>query len=79
MSIENIKNKIICECGQKKVSEAIEIFSTTEKPYKKAKKLVSGCNQTCCRKPLMTLFNMVQFGDIDYEMIDFLIEQKKER
>lgn len=75
----NIEEKIICECGEKTIAQAIEIFQNTDLPYKKAKKLVTGCNQTCCRRPLMALYNMVEFGSIDYDQIDFLIEQKKGR
>ena len=71
-----LKSKIICECGQKSVEEAVEIFKVSTLPYKKAKKLVTECNQTCCRRPLMALFNMVEFGEIDYEEIAFLIDQK---
>ncbi len=71
--------KIICECGQKSIEEAVAIFRSTSLPYKKAKKLVTECNQTCCRRPLMALFNMVEFGEIDYEEIAFLIEQKNNR
>lgn len=71
--------KIICECGQKSIQDAIDIFKSTTLPYKKAKKLVTGCNQTCCRRPLMALFNMVEFGEIDYEEIAFLIDQKNSR
>lgn len=72
-----IGEKIICECGDKSVDEAIAIFEKTDLPYKKAKKLVTGCNKTCCRRPLMRLFDMVRFGDVDYEEIDFLIEQRR--
>lgn len=72
-------SKIICECGHKTIAEAIEIFKSTTLPYKKAKKLVTECNQTCCRRPLMALFNMVEFGEIDYEEIAFLIDQKNSR
>ncbi|WP_024953503.1 hypothetical protein [Sulfurospirillum arcachonense] len=77
--MQNQEDKIICECGNKTVSQAIEIFQNTDLPYKKAKKLVTECNQTCCRRPLMALFNMIEFGSIDYEQIDFLIEQKRGR
>lgn len=73
------QNKIICECGNKTVAQAVAIFQSTDLPYKKAKKLVTECNKTCCRRPLMALFNMVEFGEIDYETIAFLIEQKVER
>jgi hypothetical protein len=77
--MEDLQQKIICECGEKSVAEAVAIFSDTDLPYKKAKKLVTGCNKTCCRRPLMALFNMVDFGTIDYEEIDFLIEQMNSR
>ncbi len=63
----------------KTIQDAIEIFKATTLPYKKAKKLVTQCNQTCCRRPLMALFNMVEFGEIDYEEIAFLIDQKNSR
>lgn len=69
--MEKLEDKIICECGEKTVAQAVEIFKQTDLPYKKAKKLVTGCNQTCCRRPLMALFNMIEFGQIDYEEIAF--------
>ncbi|DAB36544.1 MULTISPECIES: hypothetical protein [Sulfurospirillum] len=72
-------SKIICECGHKTIQDAVDIFKSTTLPYKKAKKLVTECNQTCCRRPLMALFNMVEFGEIDYEEIAFLIDQKNNR
>ena len=71
--------KIICECGNKNVAQAEQIFKETDLPYKKAKKLVTGCNKTCCRRPLMALYNMVEFGNVDYDEIDFLIDQMNER
>jgi len=77
--MEEIKNKIICRCGDKTVADAIAIFNETTLPYKKAKKLVTGCNKTCCRRPLMALYNMVEFGNIDYEEINFLIDQMNNR
>jgi len=77
--MEAVKNRVICECGSKNVAEAIDIFKATDLPYKKAKKLVTGCAKTCCRRPLMALFNMVEFGDVDFEEIDFLIDQMEER
>jgi len=85
--MENLTSKIICECGDKDVAQAVEIFQNTDLPYKKAKKLVTGCNKTCCRRPLMALFKMIEFikesgdhkGEIDYEEIDFLIDQMNER
>lgn len=75
--MEDIGDKIICDCGQKTINEAIMIFDQSDLPYKKAKKLVTECNKTCCRRPLMRLFDMIKFGEIDYEEIDFLIEQRK--
>jgi hypothetical protein len=42
----------ICECGQKSVADAIEIFQDTSLPFKKAKKLVTECNKSCCRVAL---------------------------
>ncbi|WP_442764716.1 hypothetical protein [Sulfurospirillum cavolei] len=72
-------SKIICECGHKTIQDAVDIFKSTTLPYKKAKKLVTECNQTCCRRPLMALFNMIEFGEIDYEEIAFLIDQKNNR
>ncbi|MBP1679731.1 MAG: hypothetical protein H6Q35_70 [Proteobacteria bacterium] len=77
--MQEYTSKIICECGQKTIQDAIDIFKSTTLPYKKAKKLVTECNQTCCRRPLMALFNMVEFGEIDYEEIAFLIDQKNSR
>lgn len=85
--MEDKLNKTICQCGEKNVAQAVEIFKNTDLPYKKAKKLVTGCNKTCCRRPLMALYNMIEFfknsdddnWDIDYEEIDFLIDQMNER
>ena len=77
--MEDSKEKIICQCACKTVSQAIKIFKATSLPYKKAKKLVTECNKTCCRRPLMALFNMIEFGVIDYEEIDFLIDQLNNR
>lgn len=77
--MEDLKFKIICECGEKTIEDAIKIFGDTDLPYKKAKKLVTGCNKTCCRKPLMALFNMVDFGFVDYEEISFLIDAMNDR
>lgn len=73
--MEKVEIRTICQCGQKSVKEAIEIFADTTLPYKKAKKLVTGCNKTCCRRPLMALFQMVEFKEVDYDEIDFLIDQ----
>jgi DNA-directed RNA polymerase subunit N (RpoN/RPB10) len=77
--MEAVQNREICACGEKSVAQAIDIFKETTLPYKKAKKLVTGCNKTCCRRPLMALFNMVEFGEVDYEEIDFLIDQMQSR
>ncbi|PLY09692.1 MAG: hypothetical protein C0625_00390 [Arcobacter sp.] len=77
--MEDLKNKRICECGEKTIQEAVIIFENTDLPYKKAKKLVTGCSKTCCRKPLMALYNMVDFGFVDYEEISFLIDAMKDR
>ncbi len=77
--MEDFKNKRICECGEKSIEEAVIIFKGSDLPYKKAKKLVTGCNKTCCRKPLMALYNMVDFGFIDYEEIAFLIDAMNDR
>ncbi len=77
--MEDLKNKRICECGEKTIQEAVKIFQDTDLPYKKAKKLVTGCSKTCCRKPLMALYNMVDFGFIDYEEISFLIDAMNDR
>jgi hypothetical protein len=77
--MEEMQNKIICECGSKTVAQAVEILSATDLPYKKAKKLVTECNKTCCRRPLMALHKMIEFGNIDYEEIDFLIDQMNNR
>lgn len=77
--MEEFKEKQICKCGEKNIYEAVMIFQRTQLPYKKAKKLVTGCNKTCCRKPLMALYNMVDFGFIDYEEIAFLIDAMNDR
>ncbi|MDR1977060.1 MAG: hypothetical protein LBQ18_08765 [Campylobacteraceae bacterium] len=76
--VENVENKIICECGNKTVAEAMRIFAATDLPYKKAKKLVTGCNQTCCMAPLMNLYKMVK-GEtpLDFDRIAFLLEQRE--
>ncbi|MBA3025518.1 MAG: hypothetical protein FP820_03825 [Sulfurimonas sp.] len=69
----------ICECGQKSVADAIEIFQDTSLPFKKAKKLVTECNKSCCRVPLMKIYDMTQFGRYDYDEIGYVIEQRLER
>ncbi|NCO00412.1 MAG: hypothetical protein GW906_01080 [Epsilonproteobacteria bacterium] len=69
----------ICECGEKSVAQAIEIFQETSLPFKKAKKLVTECNKSCCRVALLKLYDMNLFGRFDYEEIAYLIEQRAER
>lgn len=78
MKIEGLElaDTRICECGEKNIAQAIKIFQDTSLPYKKAKKLVTGCDKTCCRKPLMALFDMVYFGEINVFEIVKLIESK---
>jgi len=76
---EEILQMEICECGEKNVAQAIDIFQNTALPFKKAKKLVTECNKTCCRAALVKLFDMNQFGTYDFEEIEHLIEQRLER
>ena len=64
---------------KKPLKKQLRYLKNTDLPYKKAKKLVTGCNKTCCRKPLMALYNMVDFGYIDYEEIAFLIDAMNDR
>ena len=78
-SEEEIHTTEICECGEKNVAEAIEIFQNTTLPFKKAKKLVTGCNKNCCRAALSKLFDMNEFGQIDLHEIDHLIQKRLER
>ncbi|NWF66035.1 MAG: hypothetical protein HXX81_01055 [Campylobacterales bacterium] len=77
--MENIEDKIICECGNKTVKQAIDIFLQTDLPYKKAKKLVTECDKSCCRVPLMKLFDMVYFGKVDLQEIDTLLTARKDK
>lgn len=76
---EEILEMEICECGAKSVAQAIETFQNTALPFKKAKKLVTECNKTCCRAALLKLFDMNQFGQFDFDEIEALIEQRIER
>lgn len=76
---EEVLEMQICECGEKDVAQAIDIFQNTSLPFKKAKKLVTECNKTCCRMALIKLFDMQQFGKYDYDEIALLIEQRLER
>jgi len=76
---EEVLEMEICECGEKNVAQAIDIFQNTSLPFKKAKKLVTECNKTCCRTALAKLFDMQQFGKYDYDEIALLIDQRLER
>lgn len=76
---DDILEMEICECGSKSVAQAIDIFQNTALPFKKAKKLVTECNKTCCRAALLKLYDMNQFGQFDYDEIAHLIEQRLER
>lgn len=69
----------ICECGDKNVADAIEIFQNTSLPFKKAKKLVTECNRTCCRTALSKLFDMTHFGRFDYDEIYHQIRLRHDR
>jgi len=70
---KEVSKKIICTCGNARVDEAIDIFSHTDLPYRKAKKLVTKCNKTCCRASLMRLFEMVTMNNVDYPEIEYLL------
>ncbi len=76
---EEILEMEICECGEKSVAEAIEIMQNTSLPFKKAKKLVTGCNKSCCRVALLKIYDMKDFGRFDYDEIAYIIEQRLER
>jgi ethanolamine utilization protein EutQ (cupin superfamily) len=78
-SKEEILEMEICECGEKTVAQAIEIMQNTSLPFKKAKKLVTECNKSCCRIALMKIYDMKDFGRFDYDEIAYLIEQRLER
>jgi hypothetical protein len=78
-SSDEILKMEICECGEKSVAQAIDVFQNTALPFKKAKKLVTECNKTCCRTALMKLYDMNQFGQFDLDEIEALIEQRIER
>ena len=73
MSNEEILALEICECSGKNVAEAIKIFQDTTLAYPKAKKLVTGCNKSCCRHALTKLFDMAYFGEFDLPEIARLI------
>lgn len=69
----------ICECGGKSVAEAIKLFQETSLPYKKAKKLVTECDKSCCRTALTRLFDMAYFGNFDYDEIHRLIQLRHDK
>lgn len=69
----------ICECGSKSVAQAISIFQETSLPYKKAKKLVTECDKSCCRAAITRLFDMTYFGDFDYDEIARLIQLRHDK
>ena len=69
----------VCECGAKNVAQAIEIFENSSLPFKKAKKLVTECNKSCCRVALQKIHDMTLFGRYDYDEIAYTIEQRLER
>lgn len=76
---EEVLEMEICECGEKSVAQAIEIMQNTSLPFKKAKKLVTECNKSCCRVALMKIYDMKDFGRFDYDEIAYLIEKRLER
>lgn len=76
---EELAKTLICECGDKTIGDAVLIFQNTDLPYKKAKKLVTGCDKTCCRQPLQKLFDMTYFGEFDLCEIVRLIEIRNNR
>jgi len=76
---EEVLEMEICECGEKTVAQAIEIMQNTSLPFKKAKKLVTECNKSCCRVALMKIYDMKDFGRFDYDEIAYVIEQRLER
>lgn len=78
-SREEVLSKEICECGGKSVAEAIKIFQETSLPYKKAKKLVTECDKSCCRSALQRVFEMAYFGTFDYDEIDRLIQLRHDK
>lgn len=76
---EEILEMQVCECGEKTVSQAIDTFQNTSLPFKKAKKLVTECNKSCCRGALLKIYDMSVFGKFDYDEISYVIQQRQER
>lgn len=79
MTKEEVLALEICECNEKSVAEAITIFQNTSLPFKKAKKLVTECNKTCCRQALSKLFDMTYFGTFDYDVIAHQIKLREDK
>lgn len=76
---QDILDLEVCECGEKNVAQAIEIFQNSSLPFKKAKKLVTECNKSCCRAALLRLYDMNQFGSFDLDEIESIIQQRLDR
>jgi len=76
---QEILDMEVCECGEKNVAQAIEIFQNSSLPFKKAKKLVTECNKSCCRAALLKLYDMNQFGSFDLDEIENIIQQRRDR
>lgn len=76
---EGLAKTLVCDCGEKTIAEAVAIFQNTDLPYKKAKKLVTGCDRTCCRQPLQKLFDMTYFGEFDLMEIVRLINIRNDK
>jgi len=76
---QDILDMEVCECGEKTVQEAILIFQNTSLPFKKAKKLVTECNKSCCRAALLKLYDMNQFGSFDLDEVENIIQQRLDR
>ena len=76
---EEVLGYEICECGNKSVADAIKIFQETSLPFKKAKKLVTECDKTCCRVVLVSLFDMAFTGKFDYDEIHRLVQLRHDR
>lgn len=76
---EELAKTLVCDCGEKTIAEAVAIFQNTDLPYKKAKKLVTGCDRTCCRQPLQKLFDMTYFGEFDLTEIVRLINIRNDK
>ena len=76
---QDILEREVCECGEKTVAQAIDIFQNSSLPFKKAKKLVTECNKSCCRAALLKLYEMNQFGRFDLDEVDTIIQQRLDR